>query len=127
MRSRHGVVYSVRIIVAMTFYIVLLITSQYAVDYMTETPWRFVVALLPIIPILVGLWAFMVFVRQIDELERRIHFEAFAFSLGWTGLITFALGLLETAGGPKLSMVLVFPMIILLWGFGSHFARQRYQ
>ncbi|MBZ0278023.1 MAG: hypothetical protein K8I60_17885, partial [Anaerolineae bacterium] len=67
---------------AMTAYAILVILMSSLLDTVENTGLRVVIALLPLIPIVFGLWAFMQFIRRIDELERRIHFEAFAFSLG---------------------------------------------
>ncbi len=113
--------------VAITAYVVLVIIMSSVLDSLTDNTLRVIITLLPIVPIVFGMWAFMQFIRQIDELQRRIHFEAFAFSLGCTGLITFTLGFLENAGVPQLSLIWVFPMMIAFWGIGVAIAGRRYK
>jgi hypothetical protein len=71
--------------------------------------------------------AFMTYLRQMDEMLRRIELEAFGFSLGLTAIVTFTLGLLENAGLPRFSLVWVFPMIMIFWGIGKAIAGRRYQ
>jgi hypothetical protein len=92
-----------------------------------ESPWNYLVALLPMIPVALGMAVFARYLREMDELERRIQFEAIVFSTGATGIITFTLGILESRGLPPVGLIWVFPMIIFLWGIGLYFARRRYK
>jgi hypothetical protein len=92
-----------------------------------DSPLRYPVALLPVLPVLFGVFALISFVRSIDELQRQIQLEGIAFSLGMTGVITFSLGLLEGTGFPFISMTWVLPMMIALWGIGVAIASRRYQ
>jgi hypothetical protein len=113
--------------VAIAIYVILVIVTSSVLDSLEDGTLRVVVSLLPMIPIVFGMWAFMQFIRQIDELQRRIHFEAFAFSLGCTGLITFTVGFLGNAGIPQFGLIWVFPMIIAFWGIGVAIAGRRYR
>lgn len=120
-------IYRRRFIISMITYTAVVLGSGWLLRNMGESPLRALVAILPLIPTIFGMWAFMTFVRQIDEFQRRIHFEAFAFSLGCTGIITFTLGLLENEGVPQLSLTWVLPMIIAFWGIGLAIAERRYR
>jgi hypothetical protein len=115
-----------RFAAAMTAYVILLIASIYIVKWLDGLP-RLVVSLLPIVPILFGVGAFLAYLRQMDEMQRRIEFEAFAFSLGLTGVISFTLGLMENAGLPPVGIIWVFPMIIFFWSIGRYIAERRYK
>lgn len=121
--------YRRRLIITMIIYVGLVVFMSSVLDSIEDTNrvLRVIVVLLPIIPIVFGMWAFMQFIRQIDELQRRIHFEAFAFSLGCTGLITFTLGFMENVGVPQFSLIWVFPMMIAFWGIGVAIAGRRYR
>lgn len=112
---------------AMIAYVLLLIFSVSTLKTMDESPLRLLVAVLPILPILFGLYGFIRFLRECDELIRRIHFEAFGFSIAITGIITFTLGFLENAGIQPPGLIWVFPMLIAFWGVGVCIANWRYR
>jgi hypothetical protein len=121
-------VYTRRMMAAAAAYTVLILATRLLLrGDQAESPIRPIIALLPILPVLFGVFALMSFVRSIDEMQQKIQLEAMAFSLGVTGLITFALGLVEGTGVPPVSMVWVMPMIIALWGIGLVIATRRYQ
>lgn len=69
----------------------------------------------------------MRYFSRMDELQRRIQLEAFAFSFGVTGIVTFSYGLLVNVGFPPISWVWIFPLMIALWGIGAGVATRRYQ
>ncbi|HEX9988481.1 MAG TPA: hypothetical protein VGE45_08395 [Chloroflexia bacterium] len=88
--------------------------------------WRVPVVLAPVVPAIFGLLAFVRFLGRIDELERRIQFEAIGFGFGGTAVLTFSYGFLENVGFPHLNWVYVFPLMIFLWGIGLAIARRKY-
>src|SRR6266516_6360480 len=81
--------------------------------------WRIPLALVPVIPILFAMRAFMRFFGYMDELQRRLQLEAFAFSFGVTGIVTFSYGLLTFVGLPPIIWVWIFPLMVALWGIGQ--------
>jgi hypothetical protein len=84
--------------------------------------------ILPFAPMLVALRALVRDISALDELQRRIHLEAFAFSLGCTSMLTFSIGMVEAfAGGGRLSVFWVLPMAIFFWFIGVGLARRKYQ
>ncbi|GAB5493827.1 MAG: hypothetical protein Phog2KO_40420 [Phototrophicaceae bacterium] len=112
----------------MVAYSVLLIVSRLLLNAEIENQaLRIVIAVLPVLPVPFGVWVIMTFVRTMDELQRRIQFEAVAFSMLMTGMITFTLGFLADVGVPQLGLIWVFPMSIALWGIGQFLASRRYQ
>jgi hypothetical protein len=119
--------YKRRLVAVMVAYIVVLFGSVTLLKTMSDPILRALVAVLPVLPVLVGIFVFMAFLRQLDELQRRIQFEAFAFSLGMTGVITFTLGFLEGVDVPSPGLIWVFPMMIALWGIGAAIAGRRYR
>lgn len=120
--------YTTRFTLAMIGYIVALVASLTLLKSMQlEGLAKLVVAVLPVLPILFGFYAFMEHIRSMDELQRKIQFEGFAFSLGATGIITFTVGFLENAGVPNFGLIWVFPLSIALWGIGSAIAAKRYE
>lgn len=127
-QSKAAREYSQRFSLAMMMYAVTLVIAILIINQLDEdNALRYLIALLPVIPVLFGFRAFMTFLRQMDELQRQINFEGFAFSLGLTGIITFTLGFLEMAGLELVGMIWVFPLSIALWGIGAAIARRRYE
>ncbi len=113
--------------VMMLYVVILIITVTLLKTLPATSAWRFLAAMLPMIPIVLGLLAFLRFFGEMDELQKRIQLYALAFSFGATGLLTFSYGLLQNAGLPQVSFIAVFPMMIALWGLGSVIASLRYQ
>ena len=92
-----------------------------------HSPLRYLFAVLPVIPAAFAMWATIRFVRGLDELQRRTHFEGMAFSFLGTCLISLTWGFLQNAGLPHADVIWVAPLLILLWAIGLHVARRRYQ
>lgn len=112
---------------AMLFYVVCVPVVIWSMEQMADSPWRYAIAVAPVVPILLGLRVFLGLLDDIDELQRRIQLSGIAFAAGMTGVITFAYGWLEVAGMPPLPMLWVFPLMIGLWGVGLAIANKRYQ
>jgi hypothetical protein len=111
----------------MALYVLTLFTSVWLMQVFGESPWRIPAALLPILPIGMGLAVFLRFFGKMDELQKRIQLDALAFSFGATGLLSFTYGLLQNAGLPQVSFIAVFPVMLVLWGLGYFIATQRYE
>ena len=96
-------------------------------DAARDAAWRAPVALAPMLPAAAVL---LVVVRQlgrIDELQRRIQFEALAFAFGGTAMVTFGYGFLEeNVGFAHLNWFFVWPVMAALWLVGLWFPKRRY-
>jgi hypothetical protein len=112
---------------AMIAYAIVLPISISLIEAHPHAPWRIPVALAPVVPAALALWAFVRWVRRADELQRRIQFEALAVAFGATGLLTFSYGFLENVGFPQLSFIWVFPFMIALWGLTVAVTSYRYR
>lgn len=119
--------YSVRFLSAMAVYSALLVLMVPLVRRVDPFWAKALLALVPIVPIVVALSELLRFVGSLDELERRIQFEAVATAAILTCLLTFAWGMLEIAGLPKLPIVLVTPMFCGVYGFAVWHATRKYQ
>jgi hypothetical protein len=82
------------------------------------------VAALPVLPAIAAMVAFVRFLRTMDELQRRIHFEALVIAFAAAILITFSYGFLETAGLPAIPWIWIAPMMIVLWGVTAGIGRR---
>ena len=111
---------------AMLAYVVLLPLSIFAYRAVDQEALRAIIAVIPVIPTILGLVAIIRAIRRMDELERRVHFEAVAFAFAATALLTFTYGLLENVDFPRISLVWILPLMVALWALGQAFARRRY-
>jgi len=112
---------------AVLAYLMVLVGSVTVLQANRGADWRYYVAVLPVAPAAFVIWLFVRAISRLDELQRRIQMEAFAFSLGTTALVTFGYGFLEGAGMPHLSWTYVFPLMAVLWGVGVAVFRWRYR
>ncbi len=75
-------------------YLVALLLQKYLV----VSDWlRIAVALIPVVPFVFFVRRFIGHLRKLDELHRRVHFEALAFAFPLAILLLMTLGLLERA------------------------------
>lgn len=88
---------------------------------------QIVVSMAPMVPAVLLCWSVVRAIRALDELQRRIQFEAFALAFAGTALLTFSYGFLENAGMPRLSMFAVWPLMCALWTLGLVIGRLRYK
>ena len=88
---------------------------------------RYTLALLPMLGCLAALWAIMRAVRRMDELQRRIQFEALAFAFAMTALVTFGYGFLEGVGLPHFPIFAVWPLMAVSWILGLIVTQRRYR
>ncbi len=113
---------------AMAAYIIVLFVSITLINISPHLAWwRIPLALAPIVPVIFIMIAYMRFISRIDELQRRIQFEALAFGFGSAGILTFSYGFLELVGFPHISWLYVWPLMIALWGIGGAIVSRRYQ
>ena len=117
-------------IYSMIAYVLTLIPSILAVNSLKDypfTPARVLVALMPVLPVAFMVYFFIRYLNEIDELQQRVQLLSIGFAAGTTGLLTFSYGFLENVGFPRISLLWVFPIMILLWGLGQAFISRRYQ
>lgn len=112
---------------AMIAYTILLPLSITLIEAHPTAPWRGAVALLPVIPVALAFGALLRFVARLDELQRRIQFEALVVAVGGTIILTFGYGTLQNAGFPPPNLMLVTPLLVALWGLGLAWSSRRYQ
>jgi FlaA1/EpsC-like NDP-sugar epimerase len=92
---------------------------------------RLLVALLPALLVLWIMRAFIRYVRDSDELQRRIELESGSAAALLIGAGYMAAGFVQTAGlidvPSKLAMLWVFPSLCLSYGIAKVFIARRYQ
>lgn len=126
MKSRRR--YALELLGALLLYAAVLAGSRAVVDAgMVPADWMIPLALLPLPVCVLVAWIIFRQLRQLDEMQQRVKFEAMAFSFTGTALITFSYGFLEGVGLPKQSMFMVWPVMAVLWVVGDVIACRRYR
>jgi hypothetical protein len=97
-----------------------------------ELPWlKVIVALLPLLPLVVVVWAMMRYMAHCDELERRQQLEAIGIAAAVVSLVGFALGLLAAtkliAVDGALVLLLIFPALCVVYGLACGWNRWRWR
>ncbi|KGJ05323.1 hypothetical protein SAMN04487972_10625 [Paracoccus halophilus] len=116
------------IFVGLAAYAAMLFASQRLLAAGIEArPARILIALSPMLPAAFICGAVVWSIRQMDELQRKLQFEALALSFSGTALITFGYGFLEGAGFPKISMFAVWPLMAAIWFVGVVIGRLRFK
>ena len=95
-----------------------------------SVPLRAVVAVLPVLPIALLMRAALRYLREIDELQRRIETEAIGIASLLVSLLFFAGGLLQKAKvvdiDAAVAMIWVFPLLCLAYGLAKMVLARRY-
>ncbi|MDX1436165.1 MAG: hypothetical protein R3335_05100 [Anaerolineales bacterium] len=121
--------YRNQFIVGMIGYIILLPVSLFLIGRtLIENQLVLVaVTLVPVLPLLYAMGGVVGNARNQDEMKRQIHYEAVLVTALLTGGLTFSYGLLERAGIlPPLTMVIIAPFMILVWGAARVVITRRY-
>ena len=87
---------------------------------------KLAINLVPMIGAVAAAWAILRGLWRIDEMQRRIQFDAIAISFLGTALITFGWGFAEGAGLPHFRAFTVWPIMGTLWVVGLFVAQRRY-
>ena len=120
--------YNRELIGSIVAYAILLIIVIYLVDGPFESSnLRFILIVLPMLPVIFTVRAIMRYLADTDELERELQLKSLAISLAGTAFITFTYGFLERVGLPKISMFSVWPLIAILWVGARFYLNRQYQ
>ncbi len=115
----------------MAGYVLTLFASVWLIKRgIDSVPLRAVVALLPVVAIALFMRAALRYLREIDELQRRIETEAIGIASLLVALVYFAGGLLEKAKvlevDAGVAMIWVFPLLCLVYGIAKMVLTRRY-
>lgn len=95
-------------------------------DSVAEGIPSYLVALVPIVFSILAVAAYMRFVRNADELLRKITLEAFAIGFGGGFVVTFALDLAEKLGFGQFDITTPWVAMSVCWVIGIVVATRRY-
>ncbi|MGU3401139.1 hypothetical protein ACLBWS_15575 [Brucellaceae bacterium D45D] len=113
--------------VSLLAYVIVLIISVIVLASLDIGPIsRALLSLMPVIPGLAICWTIVRQLRCVDELQRKIQFEALGLAFAATAITTFSYGFLENVGFPKLTMFAVWPLMAAFWMIGYIISSRRY-
>jgi len=103
------------LLIPLILYIGLLALSTSWLEANPDSPWRYPIALTPMIP---GIWiGFGVFkaIQKLDEMERLVLMEGVVVSFVVTLMLVLGLGLLQTVGFPLINGIYIGFAMIMIW------------
>ena len=115
---------------AMAGYVVTLFASVWLLKHVDEPGLRALVALLPVPAIAMAMRAIVRYIRDADELQRRIELEAVSIATAFVSLGYLAAGFLQSAKVVDIpasaAMIWVFPLVCLVYGLAKVAVSRRY-
>lgn len=117
----------VEFIAILLLYVACVVISSSSVRAMPDGVAKIALALLPVIPMIAMAVSIIRRLNSMDELGRKIQLEALAVAFVCTALTTFSYGFLETAGLPRLSAFMVWPIMGGVWCVATIIGTRRYQ
>ncbi|NVN44590.1 hypothetical protein HW537_11850 [Asaia siamensis] len=88
---------------------------------------RSALCMAPLIGAVAVAWVILRALGRMDELQRRVQFEAIAIAFLGTALVTIGWSFAEIGGAPHLRAALIWPGMGLLWIAGMIYARWKYR
>ncbi|WAL41750.1 hypothetical protein OFA60_06575 [Actinomyces naeslundii] len=119
--------YSIRFGIGAVLYSVGVFVGLRWARSLGESPWRFVVVLLPMIGVAVCTWAIMRISRETDEMQARKVLEALVISAAGTVIASMAYGFMEEVGAPHISLMWVTVVWAFFFGVGMLWSTWRYR
>ena len=115
-----------RLLVALAAYTAVGLGSGIAVGHL-PIPWKYIVAILPVLPAWYFASLFARMFGEMDELQRRIQLEALAFGFSAAAVLSLGYGFLQHAGLASPNWVWVWPLMGVCWIIGKFLAQRRYR
>jgi hypothetical protein len=119
--------YCTTMLVSLALYVLALVLSLTWLKAGVIGPWKYVIAILPVLPALGVPYAVLRYCQSIDELRLRMQLESVAFAFVASAIATFTYGFLQNAGLPDVSWVWVWPVMAMCWMLGQLIVRRRYR
>jgi hypothetical protein len=115
----------------MVAYLVLLVVSLLLLKQVEAPALRAAAALLPVVPIALTLRAIVRYIRDADELQRRIELEAVSLATALVSLVYMAGGFLQLAKvidiPSGVAMIWVFPLLCATYGLLKAVVARRFR
>ncbi|MBH3369383.1 hypothetical protein I5R92_19030 [Pseudomonas carnis] len=113
--------------VILLVYVLCVVVSSVYMSSIPDGVAKIALALLPVIPMIAMAVSIIRRLNAMDEMGRKIQLEALAVAFVCTALTTFSYGFLETAGFPRMSAFMVWPIMGGVWCVATIIGSRRYQ
>jgi hypothetical protein len=94
---------------------------------MPPAPYKYLLVLLPILPVIYICFTIIRYITELDEMWRKIYMEAMAFSGIATGFTCVSYPFLQDIGAPKLPLEWGFNLMWIYYFIGFFFSVRRYK
>jgi hypothetical protein len=94
---------------------------------MPPAPYKYLLVLLPILPVIYICFTIIRYIAELDEMWRKIYMEAMAFSGIATGFTCVSYPFLQDIGAPKLPLEFGFFLMWIYYFIGFFFSVRRYK
>ena len=112
--------------IALAAYLAILFTTRYFFRA-ASGPWEWVVALLPVLPVIGILVAVLRWLAGTDEFNRRLIVDALAIAGGTTALLAATYGFLEGSPLPRPSAWWTWTVFMVTWLVVTLVMKRRYR
>lgn len=114
--SKHSVVrYTGSMLGLALLYVLLILLVRVWLQPLQPGLWKYVLAVVPALPVAFGWPVFSRFIKSMDEMYRKIAGDALQTTFGITAVVTFAYGWLQFEGAPAVSFTLIFPFMMAVY------------
>jgi hypothetical protein len=121
--------YRTHVLVLMSVYVPLMFLEWPYVRHASNLPWKIVLALVPVVPVVLVIWLMAKRVMHSDELEQRLHLMALSIATATICSLCLIGGFLAAAGAIVLDgdvLIWVAPALSFLYGITHHWLGRRY-
>lgn len=108
-------------------YLVTLGVSLTWIETHPDADWRYLVALLPLVPGIFLTLGILRAIRKLDEMSRMILVNGIEISFAFTLFLTISLGFLGMAGFPQPNAAYISFFMLVMWLVGKLFITRKYQ
>ncbi len=105
--------------IAIVAYAVILSASVYGLNHGVAGPAKYLVAVLPALPLVAVFIAGVRWLQATDEYQRQTTITAMAIAGAATALICVTYGFLENAGLPRMSVWISYLLFMSIWGIAT--------
>lgn len=121
--------YQVQVLIAMTVYVIVLLSVWPLARTVTYAPAKWLLALAPVLPMLYVIALMARRIRDCDEMEQRTHLVALGASTAVVGALSLVGGFLATAKVVAIDgsiLIWVFPVMMACYGVARWWALRQY-
>lgn len=123
--------YTRELLLGMGLYVAVLMLSVWLLRQVDGIALRAVIALLPVPPVAYAVRAMVRYIRDADELQRRIELEALSIATAFVSMLYMAGGFLQSARVIDLpasaAMIWVLPLVCFCYGVCKALVARRYR